>query len=420
VAADVIIEEVERVSGGYYPPAAAYAQDPRRLPAAVRLGIYADLLYRDDGAAVSTDNAFVLFIAALAERVDELVVFGRLDPRPASAPYGLPQHVRFVALPHYARVTDVAPMLRGLRETARAFARAIEPLELIWIFGPHPIALELVRVAHARHVPVVLGIRQDFPAYIVRRLPSRGWFWAVPAAHLLERTFRLLARRLPTVVVGEDLAFRYRRGNLHVTGISLVRREAVAGTADALGKDWSGELRLLSVGRLDAEKSPLLLPEILASLRRNGAWRLRIAGEGPLAAAVAARAQALGVGDALELRGYVPYGEDLWELYRSSHAFLHVSKTEGLPQVLFEAQAAGLPIVATDVGGVAAALGYGACGLLVPPGDPTAAAEACERLRRDRELRVRLIRDGLELARRETLESQLDRLVPFLESQRRR
>jgi glycosyltransferase involved in cell wall biosynthesis len=389
--------------------------DGRRLPADVRLGIYADLVYRADRDGVSTDRAFILFVAALAERVDELVVFGRLHPGPSRAPYALPDRIRFVALPHYERVTAVGPMLQSAGAAARAFAAALAGLDVVWIFGPHPVSLVFVGIARAKRVPVVLGVRQDFPSYVARRLPSRRWLWSIPAAHVLERAFRVL--RLPVVVVGDDLAARYR-GAVHVTGISLVRSAAVATPADALGKDWTGELRLLSVGRLDPEKNPLLMPEILALLRRASAWRLVVAGEGALVSAVAARARELGVEDALELRGYVPHGEELFELYRSSHAFLHVSSTEGLPQVLFEAQAAGLPIVATDVGGVAAALGHGARGLLVPPGDAAAAVRACEQLRRDEELREQLIRSGLEFARAETTEAQLDRLVPFLEEAR--
>jgi glycosyltransferase involved in cell wall biosynthesis len=386
---------------------------------AVRLGIYADLLYRADSDGVSTDRAFILFLAALAERVDELVLFGRLDPHPGRAPYALPERIRFVALPHYARVTELGPLLRSIRGAERAFAAELDSLDVVWIFGPHPVALELVRVARKRHVPVALGIRQDFPAYIGRRLPGRGWLWAVPAAHLLDAAFRLLARRLPTVVVGDDLAARYP--NAYVAAISLVPRAAVASADDALNKDWNGELRLLSVGRLDSEKNPLLLPEIAARLRGNGGgWRLVVAGEGRLASAVAARAHALGVDGTLELRGYVRHGDELAELYRSSHAFLHVSTTEGLPQVLFEAQAAGLPVVATAVGGVQAALGGGARGVLIPPDDGAAAARACERLRRDPALREQLIRNGLEFARAEALESQLDRLVPFLEARVRR
>ena len=385
----------------------------------MRLGIYADLVYRADDGGLSTDRAFILFITALAERIDELVVFGRLDPKSGRAPYALPGRIRFVALPHYARVTSIGALLGGIAGARRTFAAELEQLDAVWVFGPHPVALEFVRLARARRVPVVLGIRQDFPAYIARRLPSRRWLWAIPAAHALDHVFRLLARRLPTVVVGEALGRKYggtRDGRVHVVGISLVRRSAVATAEDVVRKDWSGELQLLSVGRLDNEKNPLLLPEILARLRDARApWRLVAVGEGKLAPAVAARAAELGVVDNLALPGYVPHGDALLDLYQRSHAFLHVSLTEGLPQVLFEAQAAGLPVVATDVGGVAAALGHGERGLLVAPANASAAAKACERLRRDPELRNRLIRRGIEFARRESIESQLDRLVGFLE-----
>jgi glycosyltransferase involved in cell wall biosynthesis len=386
----------------------------------VRLGIYTDLVYRTDGGGLFTDRAFVLFLAALGERCDELVLFGRLDPTPGRAPYQLSRRIRFVALPHYARVRSVGALVRSIVRAQRAFAEELEGVDAVWLFGPHPIAVAFARAARARHVPVFLGVRQDFPRYVAGRLPNRRWLWAVPAAQALELSFRRLARRSPTVVVGEALAERYAGGNgrLHVTGISLVQRASVATAEEARGRDWSGALRVLTVGRLDSEKNPLLLPEILACLRRaSPRWQLVVVGEGPLASAVAARAADLGVADGLELVGYVRNGAALSDLYRNSHVFLHVSLTEGLPQVLFEAFAAGLPVVGTDVGGVGAALARGERGLLIPPKDAVAAADACERLRRDPELRDALLQSGLAYARRESMESQLDRLVAFFERQ---
>ena len=141
-------------------------------------------------------------------------------------------------------------------------------------------------------------------------------------------------------------------------------------------------------------------------------------GEGDLAAALAGRLSELGVAQSAEMLGYVPMGEELFELYRSSHALLHVSWTEGFPQVLVEAFACGLPIVATDVGGVRD--GVGDAALLIPPGDPEAAADALERVAADRELRARLTDAGSERAAGLTLESQIADLVAFLEAGRRR
>src|SRR5207302_57746 len=88
---------------------------------------------------------------------------------------------------------------------------------------------------------------------------------------------------------------------------------------------------------------------ILARLReRDGRWRLAVAGIGPQRAALEHRLRELGLLDAVELLGYVPNGPALWEQYRRSHALLNVSRTEGLPQVFLEAQAAGMPARATE------------------------------------------------------------------------
>jgi len=383
----------------------------------MRLGVFADQTYVSVGGRVSTNRAFVRFVTSLPPRVDEVVVFGRLDPVPGTGPYELSgEGVRFVPLPFYRRVSSVPRMLGVMRESARVFGREIERLDAVWIFGPHPVALLFSVVARRRGVPLVLGVRQDYPTYIAGRLPSRWWRWAVGAAWALDRVFRLLARRAPTVALGDELARHYAGGApVLATGFSLVPEAEVTDLDQALRRAWDGELQLLSVGRLDPEKNPLLLVDVIAELRaRDPRWRLVVAGDGPSRPEMERRAAERGIEGAVDFLGEVPNGPALWELYRQSNVFLHVSLTEGLPQVLFEAQAAGLPIVATAVGGVPAALGHGATGLLVPPRDVPAAIAATERLAADVRLRQQLVAAGLENARQETLEAQLDRVAAFL------
>jgi glycosyltransferase involved in cell wall biosynthesis len=234
------------------------------------------------------------------------------------------------------------------------------------------------------------------------------------AAALLEGTYRALGRRWPVVVVGPELARNYGRGRrvLPIT-VSLVSEDQMVELDDALAKSYDGELVALSVGRLEREKNPLLLADVLASLHaRDPRWRLVIAGEGPLEGELRARLERLGVAGAAELRGYVPIDGGLAELYRSSHAFLHVSWTEGLPQVLFESFAAGLPVVATEVGGVPDAASGAA--LLVPPGDAERPAAELQRLADDPRLRERLIEAGLARVREHTLEAESRRVAEFL------
>ena len=102
---------------------------------------------------------------------------------------------------------------------------------------------------------------------------------------------------------------------------------------DALARSYDGELQVLNVGRLDPEKNPLLLADVLARLRENDPrWRLVVCGDGPLQDALAERLAALGLSEHADLRGYVTFDGGLLDAYRSSHAFLHVSWTEGFPR----------------------------------------------------------------------------------------
>jgi glycosyltransferase involved in cell wall biosynthesis len=137
-----------------------------------------------------------------------------------------------------------------------------------------------------------------------------------------------------------------------------------------------------------------------------------ICGDGPLEGQLRERLRAYGLDDHVEMRGFVPAGPALRALYRSSDFLLHVSFTEGVPQVLFEAFAAGLPVVATDVGSVAAVSGDAA--LLVAPDDAHLAADALRRLVDDRELCARQVTSGLKIACGNTREEQCRQVVDFL------
>ena len=261
----------------------------------------------------------------------------------------------------------------------------------------------------------MLGVRQDMPVYVRSRRPDRRWMhWS---ADVLEAIWRLLARRYAVVVVGPELERKYREGHARsvlATTVSLVSERDLAAAADAVAaRDYGGELTVLTVGRLDAEKNPLLLADIMARLSASERrWRLLVCGDGRCASNCSKRLSELGLTERVELLGYVPIDGGLLDLYRTSHVFLHVSWTEGFPQVLVEAFASGLPTVATAVGGVPAAAGGAA--LLIEPNDAGAAAEALERIAADAPLRRELIDSGLERAREGTLEAASARLARFL------
>ncbi|MEA2828304.1 MAG: hypothetical protein QOG43_2743 [Actinomycetota bacterium] len=373
----------------------------------MRLAVYTDYIYRREDGRVYGERAFVLFLTALADHVDELTVVGRLDPRPGTWHYPLPESTRFVALPYYESLTRPHQAIGSMFRSLGRFWRVLGHVDAVWLMGPYVHSLAFAPLAVLRRRRTTLGVRQDLPA--LARLRSRRRSLHL-AADVLESTWRLYARRLPIVTVGPDLARNYghARKVLPVV-VSLVSERDLG----APGRDWDGPRRILSVGRLEPEKNPLLLVDVLARLQEAGGdWHLVVCGDGPLKPDVETRAVELGVADRVELRGYVPLREGLLDVYRTAHVFLHVAWSEGLPQVLFEAFATGLPTVATAVGGVPEAVGDAA--LLVPPGDVEAAAVAVERLAGDAERRRRLVAAGLRLAREHTLEAETARVAAFV------
>ena len=116
--------------------------------------------------------------------------------------------------------------------------------------------------------------------------------------------------------------------------------------------------------------------------------------------------------DAVEFRGYVPHDAGLAEAYRGAHALAHVTWTEGLPQILYEAFAARLPVIATDVGGIREAVGDAA--ILVAPGDPQGIAEGLALVGRDASVRDELVERGLAVVGAHTLETESARAAEFI------
>lgn len=132
------------------------------------------------------------------------------------------------------------------------------------------------------------------------------------------------------------------------------------------------------VGRLSHEKGPDVMIKALVEMGGSG-WHATFVGAGPLEAELTARVRTTGLGDRIHFAGAVP---DAARYFAAFDALALTSRSEGMPIVLLEAIAAGLPVVATSVGGVPEALS-GRGGLTVPPESPGELADALEAVMRD-------------------------------------
>lgn len=162
----------------------------------------------------------------------------------------------------------------------------------------------------------------------------------------------------------------------------------------------NGRLRVLGVGRLVEKKGFDVLVEACGILERRGVpFEAAIVGQdGEHGAVLRERIDRLGLSDRVELAG--PAGqEELYERYRCAGAVclpcrLLDEDRDGIPNVLVEAMACGAPVVSTPVSGIPELVADGENGLLVPPDDPAALADALERLHLDGELARRLADAG--------------------------
>lgn len=134
----------------------------------------------------------------------------------------------------------------------------------------------------------------------------------------------------------------------------------------------------LAVGRFTAAKDhPTLFRAFSRLARRHPDAVLLVAGEGPLRNNYLEILRQLNL---LERVHFLGFRSDVADLMNAADAYVMSSAWEGLPMVLLEAASAGLPIIATDVGGNGEIVQQGSTGYLAPPHDPGALAAAMERL----------------------------------------
>jgi starch synthase (maltosyl-transferring) len=140
------------------------------------------------------------------------------------------------------------------------------------------------------------------------------------------------------------------------------------------------ELVLLWAGRLDPAKGLDELLEAVARVRRDLPVRMLLAGDGPLRDSIRRRISEMGLSDCVSLLGM---RTDIPALLKSCDVFVFPSRTEGLPNALLEAMAAGCPIVCSDIPAHRHMIEDGHNGVLVAPGRPDLLAEAIAQLLRN-------------------------------------
>lgn len=257
--------------------------------------------------------------------------------------------------------------------------------------------------------PDILETRNVKSHFLVRMLglhrkyPWVAWNHGYTAQDWLDRSYNQLDRwslrgAYRVVTVCGPFARRLERRGIDPSRITVLHNFAKPFSAPAAediellrrSLGLNDELVILAVGRLSSEKGHAELLRAAATLdsKRNVPdFRIIVAGDGPEETALHALAARLGIEGRVIMVGFQ---KELSAYYGLATLLALPSYTEGSPNVVLEAMAAGLPIAATGVGGVPEILDHGITGLVVPPRNAQALATAITRLLTDSTFRQKL------------------------------
>jgi glycosyltransferase involved in cell wall biosynthesis len=251
-----------------------------------------------------------------------------------------------------------------------------------------------IRLMRTRHLST--AVSANWPTRRLYQAPAAVITTGQGISELLHQRLGIPRERLHAIPTGVDLAhFAPRRPNPALAaGLHLPPKAFIFGTISVL-RSWKGHLYLLEAVKHLGEEG-------LAAV-------LVIVGDGPYRPVIEEKIRELGLGGQVRLVGHqeaVPEWLALMDaVVLASYA------NEGVPQALLQALAMGKPVAATAVGGIPEVIVPEETGLLAPPRDFRALAQAMSRLARDASLRESLSRRGLQVvAARYSLERMADAL----------
>ncbi len=292
--------------------------------------------------------------------------------------------VDLVAPPPWAR----APLLHPL--AARSMLRLGRPDLVVtynWGGVEWCLANRILGAAPGLHCEHGFGIDEA-----ARRLPRRN---ALRRLALAGRMALVVPSRTLEAIARAEWRVAASRIRVIANGIDGAALEARAAGPGRAPRDDG--LAIGCVAPLRPEKDiGLLLRAFARAARDRPGWRLVVAGDGAQRPALEALARALGIAPRVAFAGALG---DPAPLLARLDVFALSSRTEQMPFAVLEAMAMGLPVVATDVGDVAAMLAPGSRELLAPAGDEAGLAAALRRAGDDAALRARLGAANREAAR---------------------
>jgi glycosyltransferase involved in cell wall biosynthesis len=374
-----------------------------------------------DGTLREVEGSFARYVDSLAPHFDEISLCVPVLAAPRGD--GTPIRSRNVSLAPLPPFDGPIQFYPQLLRVVPALWRWVHDIDVLHCRVPTPAAVFAFACARLRRRPSFLLVVGDLRA-LLPSMPYRG------AKRLLWRFYTefeeaamwWMARSSLTFANGEALARKYDRPSSSVieTRTTTIAAADIASRADTCQERV---VRLLCVSRIDPRKGLRVLPSAVRLLVDRG-FEVTLDIIGPPVGspgqdeqrALLAESRRLSVDERVRCLPPMPL-DALLPAYQTYDVFvLPTLPGEGIPRVLLEAMAGGLPVVTTAVAGIPSLVTHERNGLLMDTSSGEAVADAVARVIADGDLRRRLIRGGSETARRHTLEHQAEVIVSRVRS----
>ncbi len=309
------------------------------------------------------------------------------------------------------------PYYPGLRIGVPSLSAAVQTIadgsfDLIHVCSPGPVGIVGALVSRGLGVPLLGSYHTELTAYAGLRSGERrvadamalGVSTFYGACDLVLSPSPASDATLAAIGVGAEKVARWDRGVDTARFGPELREQGLAELAASAHAKPPGAIDVLYAGRITREKgADLLADAFLSAHARDPRLRLVLAGGGPEEQRLRER-----VGDGAVFLGWLE-GAALARAYASADMFLFASRTDTFGQVVLEAQASGLPVVAVAEGGPLSLIDDRISGMLCPPRADALAGAVLE-LAGSPALRARIARAGLHSVRERTWERALQRL----------
>ncbi len=386
----------------------------------MKLLLYLNVNIDYDGTYYFSDGKFVNFYIAIEQYFDKVTICAPLRHSERNHKrYKLrfdKNKTRFVGLPFYSSPFELYLTFPLYLFRAWKLLRAeIPECNIVGAAVPNLIGVFLILLSKRKKKNSFLLIREDIRKELFSMYENIiAKYCLGVVGFLLEKMLFYLARNSLAITVGKVYHGVLKKGkdNLHDIVVSYISQASI-NNQTYISPD--GNLRILYVGNLRGEKGTKYLIQAVASLTKfNKDIKLELLGDGPEKDKLTGMIDDMGLGRHINMHGHITDESRLNSFYRSADMIVLPSLSEGLPKVILEAMANGIPIIATRVGGIPTFIKDGIDGLLIPPADTDAIVNAIQRLASDVELRKRLATNALSKAKQYSKESQLHRMATII------